>query len=121
MERRDSAASWETESWLMQRKYITETYWGSERCAGMSTDERHKIYLSDEEDTHEYWAGVLVHMDMVSAVLGCWPVSSRLISVSLLAAPVGKDAQADWRNFCELYCNDKTNERGLRILEFGTL
>ena len=37
----------------------------------MSTDERHKIYLSDEEDTHEYWAGVLVHKDMVSAVLGC--------------------------------------------------
>ena len=28
-----------------------------------------------------------MHKDMVSAVLGCWPVSSRLISICLTAAP----------------------------------
>ena len=105
----------------------------------------------------------------MGAVLGCQPVSSRLISIRLRAAPfnitiiqvyaptsghddsevdhfyqklqetidqtpkkdilvvqedwnakVGKDAQADWGEVCGPYCNVKTNERGLRLLEFAT-
>ena len=36
-------------------------------------------------------------------------------------AKVGKDAQADWGEVCGPYCNVKTNERGLRLLEFATL
>ena len=35
-------------------------------------------------------------------------------------AKVGKDAQADWGEVCGPYCNVKTNERGLRLLEFAT-
>ena len=70
----------------------TRTYWGSLRCAGknfgeMSTDDRHKVYFSGDEDRHEYGVRFLVHRDMVSVVLGCQPVSSRLIAIRLRAAP----------------------------------
>ena len=48
----------------------------------MSVDDGHKIYVSGEEGRHEYGVGFLVHKD----VLGCQPVSSRLISIRLRAA-----------------------------------
>ena len=50
----------------------------------MFSDDRHKVYFSREEDRHEYGVGFLVHKDMV---LGCRPVSSRLIPIPLRAAP----------------------------------
>ena len=53
----------------------------------MSTDDGHNVYCSVEEDRHEYGVIFLVHRDIVSAVLGCRPVSSRLISIRLRAAP----------------------------------
>ena len=53
----------------------------------MSTDNGHKVYFSGEEGKHEYGVGFLVHKDVVGAVLGCQPVSSRLISIRLRAAP----------------------------------
>ena len=53
----------------------------------MSTDDGHKVYFSGEEGKHEYGVGFLVHKDVVGAVLGCRPVSSRLISIRLRAAP----------------------------------
>ena len=53
----------------------------------MSTDDGHKVYFSDEENRHEYGVGFLVHKDVVGAVLGCRPVSSRSISIRLRAAP----------------------------------
>ena len=53
----------------------------------MSTDYGHKVYISREEDRHEYGVGFLVHRDKASAVLGCRPVFSRLISIRLAAAP----------------------------------
>ena len=53
----------------------------------MSTDDGHKVYFSGEEGRHEYGVGFLVHKDVVAAVLGCRPVSSRLISIRLRAAP----------------------------------
>ena len=49
----------------------------------MSTDDRHKVNFSGEEDRHEYVVGFLAHKDIASAVLGCRPVSSRLISILL--------------------------------------
>ena len=49
----------------------------------MSTDEGHKVYFSGEEGKHEYGVGFLVHKDVVGAVLGYQPVSSRLISIRL--------------------------------------
>ena len=53
----------------------------------MSTDDRYKVYFSGKEGKHEYGVGFLVHKDVVGAVLGCQPVSSRLISIRLRAAP----------------------------------
>ena len=53
----------------------------------MSTDDGHKVYFSGEEGKHEYGVGFFVHKDVVGAVLGCQPVSSRLISIRLRAAP----------------------------------
>ena len=53
----------------------------------MSTDDGHKVYFSGEEGKHEYGVGFLVHKDVVDAVLGCQPVSSRLISICLRVAP----------------------------------
>ena len=50
-------------------------------------DDRHKVYFSGKEDRHEYGVDFLVHKDIISAVLGCRPVSSRLISICLRAAP----------------------------------
>ena len=53
----------------------------------MSTDDGHNVYCSGEADRHEYGVGFLVHKDIASAVLGCRPVSRRLISIRLGAAP----------------------------------
>ena len=53
----------------------------------MSTNDGHKVYFSGEEDKHEYGVGFLVHKDVVDAVLGCRPVTSRLISIRPRAAP----------------------------------
>ena len=47
----------------------------------MSSDDRYKVYFSREEDRHEYGVGFLVHKGMMSVVLGCRLVSSRLISI----------------------------------------
>ena len=46
-----------------------------------------RFYFSREEGRHEYGVGFLVHKDVVDAILGCRPVSSRLISIRLRAAP----------------------------------
>ena len=35
-------------------------------------------------------------------------------------AKVGKDACGNWLGICGPFCNDDTNERGLRLLEFAT-
>ena len=105
----------------------------------------------------------------MNTVMGCRPVSSRLISVRLRAVPfnitivqayaptsdyddnkieefydrlqnaidqtpkkdifvvlgdwnakVGRDACGNWQGICGPFCNDDTNKRGLRLLEFAT-
>ena len=53
-----------------------------------STQEGHKLYFSGREDKYEQGIGFLVHTDSVSSVLGCRPVSSRLINIYLRATPV---------------------------------
>ena len=45
------------------------------------------IYFSGEGNKRKYGVGFLVHKGMLSAVLVCRPVSSRLISIRLRAAP----------------------------------
>ena len=35
-------------------------------------------------------------------------------------AKVGKDACGNWQGICRPFCNDDTNERGLRLLDFAS-
>ena len=51
------------------------------------TDGDHRVYFSGKEDRHEQGVGFLVHKDMVKCVIGCRPISSRLITVRLRASP----------------------------------
>ena len=132
------------------------------------TDDHHVLYYSGEEDKHANGVGFLVNKDIKDSVLGCHPISSRLISIRLSSTPfnitiiqayapttdynddqveefytqlqeiidkvdkkdiliiqgdwnakVGADALEDWSNFCGPSCNEKTNGRGLRLLEFS--
>ena len=53
----------------------------------MSTYDGHKIYFSGGKGRNKYGVGYLAHKDVVNPVLGCRPVSSRLISIRLRAAP----------------------------------
>ena len=68
----------------------TGTYWGSVTCGGRTVVRCHQmtytVYFSTKEDKHEYSVGFLIHENMVSAVLGCQSVSSRLIQTDLRAA-----------------------------------
>ena len=53
----------------------------------MSTDDGHKVISEKTDMRHKYGVGFIVHKDIASVVLGCRPVSSRLISIRLRAAP----------------------------------
>ena len=52
-----------------------------------TTEEEHKVFFSGKEDKHEHGVGFLVHKDIVNTVMGCRPVSSRLITIRLRAVP----------------------------------
>ena len=52
-----------------------------------TTEEGHKVFFSGKEDKHEDGVGFLVHKDIVNTVMGCRPVSSRLITIRLGAVP----------------------------------
>ena len=51
------------------------------------TDGGYRVYFSRKEDKHEEGVGFLVHKDIVKSVIGCRPISSRLMSVRLRASP----------------------------------
>ena len=53
----------------------------------MSTPEDHKIFFNGSEDRHEHGFGFLIHKDTVYPIMGCRPVSSRLITIRLKASP----------------------------------
>ena len=44
-----------------------------------TTEEGHKVFFSAKEDKHVHGVGFLVHKDIANTVMGCRPVSSRLI------------------------------------------
>ena len=44
-----------------------------------------KIFFSGKEDKREHGVGFLVHKDILNTVMGCHPVSSRLITIHLRA------------------------------------
>ena len=52
-----------------------------------TTHEGHKLYYSGRDDRHEEGVGFLIHRNTASAVMGCRPVSSRLITLRLRASP----------------------------------
>ena len=52
-----------------------------------TTEEGHKVFVSGKEDKHEHDIEFLVHKDIVNTVMGCRPVSSRLITIRLGAVP----------------------------------
>ena len=140
-----------------------------ENFGGTTTEEGHKAFFGGKEHIYEHGVGFLVHKDIVNTVMGCRPVSSRLITVRLWAVPfnitvvqayaptsdyddneieefydqlqnvidqtpkkdilvvqgdwnakVGREACGNWQGICGPFCNDDTNERGLRLLEFAT-
>ena len=64
--------------WLceMRWKHFNET----------TTEEEHKVFISGKEDKFEHGVGFI--KDIVTAVMGCHPVSSKLISIYLRAIPV---------------------------------
>ena len=52
-----------------------------------SAPEGHKLFFSGSEDRHEHGVGFLIHKDKVNVIIGCRPLSSRLISIRLKASP----------------------------------
>ena len=52
-----------------------------------TTEEGHKVFFSGKQDKHERGVGFLFHKNIVNTVMGCRPVSSRLITVCLMAVP----------------------------------
>ena len=53
----------------------------------MPADDGHRVSYIGEEEKHKYEVGCLVHTEMVSPILGCRPVSSRLNSIRSIEAP----------------------------------
>ena len=45
------------------------------------------LFLCGHEDRHEHGVGFLIHKDTVNAIMGCRPVTSRLITIRLKASP----------------------------------
>ncbi|GFO20367.1 endonuclease-reverse transcriptase [Plakobranchus ocellatus] len=133
------------------------------------TSDGHKLYHSGrEDDKNEHGVRFIVHKDTAEAVLRCRPISSRIMTIRLKAAPlnitiiqayaltidhedeevedfyneiqktlnelpkkdiilvqgdwnakIGEDAQEDWEGTCGQHCNQATNDRGLKLLEFA--
>ena len=50
-----------------------------------TTEQGHRIFFTGKEDKHEHGVGLLVHKDIVKTVVGCRPVSRRLITIRLRA------------------------------------
>ena len=46
-----------------------------------------RFFSVEKEDKHEHGIGFLVHKDIMNTVMGCRPVSSRLITIRMRAVP----------------------------------
>ena len=68
-------------TWNMGKSWRTNT-WNDE-----IPTEHPKALWSMLEDIHEHGVGFLIHKNTVNAIMGCWPVSSRLITIRLKASP----------------------------------
>ena len=45
------------------------------------------FYYSGKNGKREHWVGFLIHKDTVNSVVGCRPVSSRIITIRMRASP----------------------------------
>ena len=64
---------------------LCEMRW--ENFGETTTEEGHKVLFSGKEDKLDHGVGFLVYKDIVNTVMGCRPVSSRLITIRLRAVP----------------------------------
>ena len=64
---------------------LCEVRWKS--IGETSTQEGHKLYFSGRDDKHEQGVGFLIYKNTVNCVMGCRPISSRLIIIRLRATP----------------------------------
>ena len=64
---------------------LCEVRWKS--IGETSTQEGQKLYFSGRDDKHEQGVGFLIHRNTVNCVMGCRPISSRLITIRLRATP----------------------------------
>ena len=53
----------------------------------ITTEEGNKVFFRGKDDKHEHDIGFLVHKDIISTVMGCRQVSSRLITIRPRAVP----------------------------------
>ena len=60
---------------------LCEMRW--KKSGEIPTDGIHRVYFSRKEDKHEQCVGFLVHKDIVKSVIGCRPISNRLMTVRL--------------------------------------
>ena len=58
--------------------------------------------------------------DQLQNVIDQTPKKDILVVQGDWNAKVGRDACRNWQGICGPFCNDDTNERGLRLLEFAT-
>ena len=63
---------------------LCEMTW--KKSGEIPTDGSHRVYFSGKEDKHEQGVGFLLHKDIVKSVIGCRPISSRLMTVRLRAS-----------------------------------
>ena len=58
--------------------------------------------------------------DQIQNVIDQTPKKDILVAQGDWGAKVGRDACGNWQGICGPFCNDDTNERGLRLPEFAT-
>ena len=64
---------------------LCEVRWKS--IGETSTQEGHKLYFSGRDDKHKQGVGFFIHKNTMNCVMGCRPISSRLITIRLRATP----------------------------------
>ena len=52
-----------------------------------TTIEGHKIWYCGEDSKHQYGVAFIVRKEVVGSIIRCTPISSRLISIQILARP----------------------------------
>ena len=67
----------------------------------------------DDNEIEEFY-------DQLQSVIDQKPRKNTSVVQGDWKATVGKDACGNWQGICGPFCNDDTNERGLRILKFST-